>query len=151
MSSLPSYQTDMISRTQELLKGARSVTLSRVQRATLVEPDIKGPSWVSRTSFSAPKDETNGPLSLLEQAIEALGDGKDQYARPSIESIDARWTGHRTGVGEEEPESPASEQQKYWDMMKDTKSSLTIMYCHGGGFTFVLSLFIHGTATHAKT
>ena len=120
MSSLPSHQAELINRIRKLLKGARSVTMLTVERATLVEPDIKGPSWVSRTCFSAPKDEINGPLNLLEQAIEALGDGLVQYTRPSIENVYVRWTGHRPGLGEDEPEPPTSEQQKYWGMMKDT-------------------------------
>ena len=137
MSSLPSYQTDLITKTRNLLQGARNVPLSTVQRATLIDPDVKGPSWVSRTSFPAPKDETNGPRSLLERAIEALGNGAGHYTMPSIEDVAARWTGHRPGVGEEEAEPSASEQQKYRDLMMDSKSSLTIMYFHGGGFTFV--------------
>lgn len=151
MSSLPSYQTDLITKTRKLLGGARNVTLSTVQRATLIDPDVKGPCWVSRTSFPAPKDKMNGPQSLLERAIEALGDGTAQHTRPSIEDVDVRWTGHRLGVGEEEAEPSASEQQKYWGLMKDIKSPLTIMYFHGGGFTFVLSLsFTHNTSTCAR-
>ena len=141
MSSLPSYQSDLITKTRKLLGGARNVPLSTVQRATLIDPDVKGPSWVSRTSFPAPKDEANGLQNLLERAIEALGEGMCHYTRPSIEAVDARWTGHRLGVGEEEAEPPASEQQKYRGLMKETKSPLTIMYFHGGGFTFVLSPF----------
>lgn len=128
MSSLPSYQTELIAKTRNLLRGARNVTLSTVQRATLINPDVKGPSWVSRTSFPAPKDETNGPQSLLERAIEALGDGVGQYTRPSVEDVDARWTGHRPGVGEDEAEPSASEQQKYRDLMMDSKSPLTIVF-----------------------
>ena len=138
MSSLPSYQTDLITKTRKLLEGARNVPLSTVQRATLIEPQVKGPSWVSRTSFPAPKDDTKGSQSLLERAIEALGDGNAQYTRPSIQAVDVRWTGHRPGVGEEEAEPSALEQEKYRDLMKDVKSPLTIMYFHGGGFTFVL-------------
>ena len=107
MRSLPSYQTDMITKTRKLMKGAHSVTLSAVQRVTLVDPEVKGASWVSLTSFPAPRDETSGPLSLLERAVEALGDGMGQYTRPSVENVDARWTGYRLGVGEEKPEPSA--------------------------------------------
>lgn len=35
------------------------------------------------------------------------------------------------------------EQQKYRGLLKDVKSPLTIMYFHGGGFTFVLSPLLH--------
>lgn len=83
--------------------------------------------------------ETDGPQSVLERAIKALGGGTDQYTRPSIEDVDARWTGHRVGVGEEEAEPSASEQQEYRGLMKDINSPLTIMDFHGGGFTFVLT------------
>lgn len=141
MSSLPSYQSDLITKTRKLLGGARKVPLSTVQRATLIDPDVKGPSWVSRTSFPAPNDAVNGLQDLLERAIEALGEGTCHYTRPSIEAVDARWTGYRFEVGEEEAEPLVSEQQKYRGLMMDTKNPLTIMYFHGGGFTFVLSHF----------
>jgi len=140
MSFLPDYQNDLIARTRRLLQGARSVPLSNIQQASLIDPDVKGPSWVSRTSFPAPKDDLNGPQSLLESAIEALGNGKGQYTSPSTEAVDARWTGHRPGAGEEEAEPAASEQEKYRGLVKDLKSPLTIMYFHGGGFTLVLKL-----------
>lgn len=141
MGSLPSYQSDLITKTRKLLEGARNVPLSTIQRATLIDPDVKGPSWVSRTSFPAPKKEANGLQDLLERAIEALSERTCHYTRPSIEDVDARWTGYRLGVGKEAAEPPASEQQKYQGLMKDTKSPLTVMYFHGGGFTFVPSLF----------
>ena len=57
----------------------------------------------------APEDDTYGPLGLFERAIDALGDGKSHHTRPSIEDVDARWTGHRPGVGESEPEPSVSE------------------------------------------
>ena len=116
--------------------------LSTVQRATLVDTDVRGHSWVSRTSFPAPEDVGNGLQNLLEWAIEVLGGRRCHYARPSIEAVDARWTGYSLGVGEEEAESLASEQHKYRRLMKDSKSRLTIMYIHGGGFTFVFFPFL---------
>lgn len=140
MASLSSYQSDLIIKTRKLLEVARNVPLSTIQRATLIDPDVKGPFWVSRTSFPAPKDEADGLQNLLERAIEALSERTCHYTRPSIEDVDARWTGHLLGVGEEAAEPPGSEQQKYRGLMKDTKSPLTIMYFHGGGFTFVPSL-----------
>jgi len=134
MSSLPDYQNDLIARTRKLLQGARNVSLSNIQKASLIDPVDKGPSWVSRTIFPAPKDELNGLQSLLESAIEALCNGKGQYTGPSTEAVDARWTGQRPGVGEEKAEPAASEQEKYRGLVKDLKSPLTIMYFHGGGF-----------------
>ncbi|KAL8727980.1 MAG: hypothetical protein Q9181_005508 [Wetmoreana brouardii] len=133
MSSLPSYQSDLVARIRKLLEGARSLTLSAVQQTTLIDPDVKGRSWVSRTSFPAPRDESAGPQSLLNSAIETLGDGRGQYTMPPVEAVDARWTGHRPGVKEEEPEPAISEQEKYRGLMKDLKRPLTIMYFFGGG------------------
>jgi len=54
-----------------------------------------------------------------------------------------RWTGHRPGVGEEEAEPAASEQEKYRGLAKDLKSPLTIMCFHGGGFRLVLKPPLH--------
>jgi len=124
MTSLSDYQKDLIARTRKLLQGACNVSLSKTQQASLIDPDVKGPSWVSRTSFPAPRDESNGPRSLLESAIEALGNGKGQYTSPSTEAVVVRWTGHRPGVGEEEAEPAASEQEKYRGLAKDLKSPL---------------------------
>ena len=84
MSSLPDYQNDLIARTRKLLQGARYVSLSKIQQTSLIDPDVKGPSWASRTSFPAPKDESNGLRSLLDNAIETLGDGKGLYTSPQL-------------------------------------------------------------------
>ena len=99
-----------------------------------------GRPGVSCVSFQAPNDELNGPRSLLERAIAALGSGKDQYTRPSIEAVDARWTGYRAGVQEETAEPAASEQEKYRKLMADTKRPLTIMFFHHGGYAFIMTL-----------
>lgn len=131
------YQNDLIARTRKLLQGARNVPLSNIQQASLIDPDVKGPSWVSRTSFPAPRDESNGPRSLLESAIEALGNGKGQYTSPSTEAVDVRWTGHRPGVEEEEAEPAVSKQEKYRGLAEDSSSPLTIMFFHGGGYRLV--------------
>lgn len=73
----------------------------------------------------------------------ALGNGKGKYTSPSAETVNVRWTGHRPGVGEEEPEPAASEQEKYRGLVKDTKSPLTIMYFLGGGFRLVSKPALH--------
>ncbi|KAL8697706.1 MAG: hypothetical protein Q9201_006979 [Fulgogasparrea decipioides] len=135
MSSLPSYQSDLVARTRKLLEAARSVPLSAVQQTTLIDPDVKGPSWVSRTSFPAPKDESTGPQSLLGRAIEALGGGRGQCTMPPVETVDARWTGHRPGVEEEEPEPAISEHEKYRALIKNLKLCyLSLLHPPPGAF-----------------
>ena len=101
---------------------------------------LKGRPGVSRVSFQAPNDELDGRRSLLERGIAALGSGKDQYTKPSIEAVDARWTGYRPGLQEEAAEPAASEQGRYRKLMADTKRPLTIIFFHGGGYTFVTTL-----------
>ena len=143
MSSVADYQSNLINHTRRRLEGASNVTLSSAQKAILDDPDVKGPSWVSRVSFQAPNDELDGPRSLLESVSAALGSGKDHYPKPAIEAVDARWTGYRPGVEEEAAEPAASEQEKYRKLMADMKRPLTIMFFHGGGHTFVTSTPIH--------
>ena len=140
MSSLPSYQTDIISKTRKILGGARNVALSTVQEMSLVDPGVKGPSWVSRISFAAPEDEARGPLELLKRAIDVLGNGKGKYTCPTIEDVEARWTGYRPGLGDDEAGPSISEHEAYQGLMKGVRSPLIIMFFHGGGFTFVLPL-----------
>lgn len=138
MSSIPTYQSDLVAKTRKLLQGARNVPLSAIQRTTLTDPVVKGATWVSRDTFPAPEDGHDDLRGLLEHCIRALDEGDCHYTRPSIEDVDVRWTGYRPNVDEEEVEPPMSEQAKYGHLMEDTESPLTIMYFHGGGFTFVL-------------
>ncbi|KAI9874883.1 MAG: hypothetical protein M1830_009180 [Pleopsidium flavum] len=145
MSSLTRDQTAIISKTQELLGNGHHSTISDLQRLTLVDSNVKGPSWVSQVSFPAPKDDENNVSKLMYNAITALGDGGEQFEHFPVSDVEARWTGYRPNVDENEPEPLISEENKYQSMMKEVKHPTTILFFHGGAFYMNTPARYHST------
>ena len=109
-----------------------STTVSQQQNATLREPAVKGPLWVSNFTVSPPQEDH--VRTLLLRVIDELADGNGPDARPQSEAIDLQWTGYRRGVGRDAPEPLISEKEKYAGLMKDVASPMTIMFIYGGAF-----------------
>lgn len=70
---------------------------------------------------------------LILDAIKFLGDGSEHFDVPVVSDVHAQWTGSRAGVPETEPESKASEAEKFFNFEKEVSSPTTILYVHGGG------------------
>lgn len=121
-----------------------TTTISQQQNASLKETAIKGPSWVSKFTIPAPKEDHL--RTLLLRVIDELADGNGPRTRPQSKAIDLQWTGYRAGVGRDTPELPISEQEKYSRLMQDISSPLVIMFVYGGAFLYVLLIdtFIRG-------
>jgi hypothetical protein len=132
-STISPEQRATVSKTRDVLQQGKS-TISDLQRITSVEPAVKGPSWVSRQTFAAPREENHTITSLVSNAIADLGDGHEKLESLSIGDVDVRWTGYRPGVSDEEPKTDMPEEQIYDCMMKDVKHPVTILYFIGGGF-----------------
>ncbi|KAI9873767.1 MAG: hypothetical protein M1830_010622, partial [Pleopsidium flavum] len=119
---------------QAILGKANTTTVSERQRASLRDSGVRGPVWVSRVTFPASEGEENDLRQLLFNAIAFLGRGDEEFARPPVLDVEAQWTGHRLGVGPNEPEPPILEKEKFEGLMKDVKDQTTILYIHGGIF-----------------
>lgn len=121
---------------QAILGKANTTTVSDRQRASLKDPGVRGPLWVSRVKFQAPEGEgeESGLLQLLLNAIASLGHGDEEFTRPPVLDVEAEWTGYRPGAKPKEPEPSITEKEKFEGLMKDVKDQTTILYIHGGIF-----------------
>lgn len=108
------------------------MTISEQQRATLKEPPVKGPVWVSQ--FTVPPPQEDRVRTLLLRVIDELDAGNGPYTQPQSAPIDAQWTGHRESVDKDAPEPPMSEDEKYTMLMKEVSSPVVIMFVYGGAF-----------------
>ena len=119
-----------------IFSKANTTQLSKRQRASLKDSSVVGQSWVSRVTFTAPHAEENDARQLLVTAIERLGCGNEEYTLPSIEDVNAQWTGFRPGATLDEAQPSISEKEKYENLMNDVRSEMTIFYIQGGAFVF---------------
>ncbi|KAI9658027.1 MAG: hypothetical protein M1821_002687 [Bathelium mastoideum] len=111
-----------------LSKGAWS-PLGPRQRASLRDPGVKRPVWVSRISYEAPIEQDL--RSILRDAISELGDKTEEITIPSIGEVKAQWTGWRADAAKAEPEPSSTEKEKYNRLCKDAKNDkLTGARCY---------------------
>ena len=140
MASLSEQQRAVITKTRKILSSA-STSMSDLQKLSLAQANFEDLSWISKVTFPAPTDVANNLWDLTQRAITALGDQDETIApaRCPIQSVDARWIGHRRGDDSTSQSSHSlSEIERYEFIVSQTDKSLTVMYFHGGGFLSVL-------------
>ncbi|TVY85587.1 Esterase [Lachnellula suecica] len=147
VTSLSQDQIDIVNKTRDAMLSGTPI--STLQRITSKEQPVKGPSWVSRQTYHAPKVEGNFISSIVYNAIEALGDGSERPVDFAVEDVDVRWTGYRAGSQTDQPEVTIndSEKQKFAKLMSDVKHPVTILYFIGGGFYMNVPARYHSTTT----
>ncbi|CAD0088556.1 unnamed protein product [Aureobasidium vineae] len=76
-----------------------------------------------------------------------MGDGKEEFIKPAVASVNAEWVGSRADASDEEETPCIAEEVKYESMMKEKTrtSKCTILYLHGGGY------YMCGLGTHHAT
>ncbi|KAI0133631.1 Alpha/Beta hydrolase protein [Xylariales sp. AK1849] len=125
-----------VSFLRSLLGQSRPEPISKTQALTLKDPGIKGRIWVSAVASQVPP-ETSICDALL-SAIDSMkkewvpGDGKCRI--PEIVSVEAEWTGYRAAATPDSRPPQITEDEKYHEMMKEVKSSTTVLYFHGGAY-----------------
>lgn len=106
-------------------------TITQTQKNSMRDPGIKGPMWVSKVVLPQPEvDVRNAVL----HAIDELKTGDETFDLPGISSVEAEWTGHRSGVDKNSPQPDISETEKYHELRKESSSDTTILYFHGGAY-----------------
>ncbi len=115
---------------RSFLDGPNPSPLSKQQYLSLKDPGIKGPMWISKVTLQRPAGDD--VREALVKGIEGLKEGDETYTLPELKSVEAEWTGYRTGVDANAPELNISENEKYQNLMKEVKSDVTILYFHGG-------------------
>ncbi|KAI9705275.1 MAG: hypothetical protein M1820_005273 [Bogoriella megaspora] len=132
--SLTEEQIATITQTQNTFRGQPKATLSKLQELTTTDPEVKGPSWVSRTVFHAPPSDENDIEDLVTSAVRRLSKKGETAGFLGVKDVAARWTGYRKGAQNDDPEPDISEEAKFEGLMKDVTHPLTVLFFHGGGF-----------------
>lgn len=109
-------------------------SLSVWQRITMKDRPVVGPIWVSRVSFPPAEDALRNQLMTAIRNISC--DGWKMITPPSLDQVQAEWTGYRRGVGPTSPEPSLPESTKFHNLMKNVTSNVTMLYVHGGGYWY---------------
>jgi hypothetical protein len=105
-------------------------SISAQQAKAAIDFPARGPVWASRTELPAPTNDAIVELVLA--VIKDLGDGSEKLHVPSLENVNAQWSGWRPGAQPGEPEPEISEEEKYRHLVKDSKAKIVTIYAHGG-------------------
>ncbi|KAF2014198.1 hypothetical protein BU24DRAFT_392327 [Aaosphaeria arxii CBS 175.79] len=102
---------------------------------------IWGPMWISKVEYPKPEDYSEGEESVLgvkeavTKAIRHLGNGISNEIASEVASVEAEWTGYRSGAFFFQPRPNLSEKEHYEKMMDEIGvDSPTILFFHGGAF-----------------
>jgi acetyl esterase/lipase len=106
--------------------------ISHSQKNSIRDPGIKGPMWINKTTLTPPPE--NDIRKILFKSIDEMKADDEAYTKPELLPVEAEWTGYRSGVPENAPELPISENEKYEHLMKEVTSDATILYFHGGAY-----------------
>ena len=132
---------DIHSRLEEVTKALKvrffspenRVPLSNWQESSTLDPEAKGPIWVSRVTLPPPQEDD--VRQAFFQTIDRLSaNSETTYTKPAAVPVDGEWVGHRRNVDAQAPEPNLTEREKYDGLMRDVSSAVTMLYVHGGGF-----------------
>ncbi|KAJ5103669.1 hypothetical protein N7532_004198 [Penicillium argentinense] len=108
-----------------------SHSITKMQQNSMRDPGIKGPMWVSKVVLPQPEFDVRDAVL---RAIEDLKMGDETFDIPAIGSVEAEWTGYRSGVGKSTAQPDLSEAEKYRELKKESSSDTTILFFHGGAY-----------------
>lgn len=116
---------------RDFLANSPPSTVTQQQALFMHDPGVQGGMWVSKVTMPAPPEDD--ARQRVFAAIRALGTGREEYAKPSLEAVGGEWVGYRGGVSNwaREPKG-MSEKEKYDSIVKEAKNSNTVLYIHGG-------------------
>ena len=117
------------------------MTISAQQRNSLKDPGISGAMWVAKVALPPPPESS--ALDTLCAAIDALKPSPAaRYTVPSLQAVEAEWTGHRADAARKAPRPALPEPEQYARLMAEVTSDVTVLYFHGG------ALYLMDPATH---
>lgn len=135
-----------VSIMRAFLNPVRPSSISKVQAMTTRDPGIKGRIWISKVASEIPPE--NHIRDTLLAVIDTMREDRSSrsaeglFGVPEIASVEAEWTGYRAKATLDATLPPISEEEKYEEMMKECRSSPTILYFHGGAY------YLGDPATH---
>ena len=107
-------------------------SISQRQESSALDPEAKGPVWVSRVTLPPPEEDD--VRQALFETIDRLSTESETYTKPASAPVEGEWVGHRRNVEAQTFEPTITEKEKYDGLMKDTSSEVTMLYVHGGAF-----------------
>lgn len=121
-------------------------TIRQIQKSSMTHAPTKGRLWLTR--YTCPvSDETNLPAALG-TAIEALNNPDvpaPRLAMAPLAPVSGEWIGYRAKAQPSDPLSKLRGKESYDEMMREVNKPTTILYLHGGGYSFM------DPATHRET
>ncbi|KAL2813519.1 lipase/esterase [Aspergillus granulosus] len=126
------YTAVTITALRALLSQAHKSTITIQQQRTIQDRPVCGAIWISRVTFPASLGQSVRDVVL--DIIQALGNGRQEYAVPDLGPVTAEWTGYRATKVANAPEPNISEEEKYRRLMNMTTSPVTLLYFHGGAY-----------------
>ena len=108
------------------------LSVSKRQKSSAIDPEAKGPIWVSRVTLPPPQEDD--VRQALFKTIDILSANSETYTKPTSVPVEGEWVGHRRNVDAQAPEPILTEREKYNGLMRDVSSAVTMLYVHGGGF-----------------
>lgn len=127
-------------------EGKRTIPpISKVQKRTLMDPGVKGKTWVAKAVIKKPEDKEEGDVEdAVCKAVDGMKKGEIKYTRPGMSDVEVEWTGYRPDAAKDEAMPDVSEEEKYKRLMSEPSrtSETTILYFHGGAY------YLADPATH---
>lgn len=143
----------LVAAVRAILLQSKPKSVAKLQEFSTRDTPVKGKIWISKYTTPRPPE-----LEIRDAMVDALeelaGDGSTEPSEhkfrarldvPSMEDVQAEWTGHRAGAADDEGLPDTCERRRYHDMMLECTSPTTLLYFHGGAY------YLCDPATHRPT
>ncbi|KAK4493843.1 hypothetical protein PRZ48_015028 [Zasmidium cellare] len=110
--------------------------IGKVQQRTLIDPGVKGKTWVAKEVIPKPPGEEKDVVEAVCGAVEGMKKEEVRYTRPDMAAVEVEWTGYRPDAARDEAMPDISEEERYKRLMAEPSrtSETTILYFHGGAY-----------------
>ena len=126
-------KTELVIRVlRSIIESPHQRPISVQQKASIRDPGVKGPTWISRVKVGAPPEDD--VRQALFKTIDEMRTGVEVYTKPEFQTVEAEWTGYRPDADKHSPELSVPEEERYKKLMHDVRSVVTILYLHGGAY-----------------
>ncbi|KAL2849996.1 alpha/beta hydrolase fold-domain-containing protein [Aspergillus pseudodeflectus] len=115
-----------------ILSQSHKSSISAQQQRTIEDRPVRGEMWISRVTFPVVPSESLRNVML--DAVQALGNRRQEYSIPDMEPVEAEWTGYRLVEIATTPELEIDEGDKYRCLMNEVTSPVVLLYFHGGSY-----------------
>ncbi|TAQ89016.1 hypothetical protein B7494_g2671 [Chlorociboria aeruginascens] len=131
---------------RSLLTTPHGQPLSKIQNLSVKDPGVKGRIWISKVTMARPEeDDLRQSLFGVIESMKEPGEAPRGFKEPELSSVEAEWTGYRSGATSQSLPLDIPEAQKYTELMREVSKPTTILYFHGGAY------YLMDPASHRPT